>query len=294
MRWFSRLISLALAVLFWAMPEACRRGFAKGLSWLWIEGLRFRRFTVLKNLQRAFPEKSHEDKFFIARQSMFELCYNFVEFCQFPMWKKEAILDRVQFHGLENLDEALKQKKGVLLLAMHVGHGDLVGSALVLKGYPLNIISKVFKNQFSNEFWFGVRERHGVKIFEPHGPQLPFDILKALKRNELVAFVVDQYMGRPYGIQSHFFGIKTGTAYGLAVFAQKTKSPVIPIYAYRDADFKTHIVLERPVSLIPQENRDLQIQEQTQEYNHVVEKVVRKHPTFWMWVHRRWKKWNPN
>lgn len=294
MRLFSLLFSWFLAVVLWLLPEGARRAFASGLSWLWIEGLRLRRFTVLKNLQRAFPEKTHEEKFFIARQSMFELCYNFVEFCQFPTWTNQQVLERVHFHGLEHLDEALKLKKGVLLLGMHVGHGDLVGSALALKGYPLNIISKKFKNQFSNQFWFGVREKHGVKFFEPHGPQLPFDILKALKRNELVAFVVDQYMGRPYGIESQFFGIKTGTAYGLALFANKTKSPVIPIYCYRDQEFKTHIVLKSAVPLIEHENRDLQIQQQTQEYNNVVEEVVRKHPTFWMWVHRRWKRWKPD
>ena len=98
-------------------------------------------------------------------------------------------------------------------------------------------------------------------------------------------------MGKPYGIETTFFGRKTGTAYGLALFAMKSKAPVIPVYAYRDEDLKTHVVFEEEIQVENIEDKDLQIRVMTQKYNDRVESIVRRHREQWMWVHRRWKKW---
>jgi KDO2-lipid IV(A) lauroyltransferase len=104
-------------------------------------------------------------------------------------------------------------------------------------------------------------------------------------------------MGRPYGIETTFFGRKTGTAYGLALFALKTKAPVLPLYTYRDEKFRTHLVfgeeikLREPQNTSTAQDRDLQILQMTQEYNTVIERIVTEHPDQWMWVHRRWKRW---
>ena len=59
-----------------------------------------------------------------------------------------------------------------------------------------------------------------------------FQILGDLKQKRGVTFVLDQFMGMPYGVESRFFGVTTGTAYGLALFAKKTCKPVYPLYTY--------------------------------------------------------------
>lgn len=69
----------------------------------------------------------------------------------------------------------------------------------------------------------------------------------------------------------------------------------MPVYTYRDEELKTHVVFEEPVNTeIVMENKqdkDLQIKRMTQKYNDRVENIVREHPEQWMWIHRRWKKW---
>ena len=112
----------------------------------------------------------------------------------------------------------------------------------------------------------------------------------------MVGFVLDQHMGRPFGVQTQFFGRPAGTAYGLALFQMKTERPVIPVYNYLSNDGKIHIVAEAPFEYRPEladKEREQTLVELTQSYTDKIEEIVRRYPDQWMWIHRRWK-WKGN
>lgn len=296
MRFWTNAFAVSLAFVFGLMPKTWHWKIASGLAWLWVDGLRLRRFTLLKNLTIAFPDKSREERYFLMRESMRNLCYNFIEFTQLPNMNQKWLANEVVFHGLENYENAMKKNKGILMFSLHIGNGDVGVAALALKGIRVNLISKSFKNAFLNQFWFGVREQKGTRFMEAHGKSLAFDILKACRQNQSVVFVIDQFMGKPYGIETTFFGRKTGSPYGLSLFAMKTGAPVLPIWAYRDEKLRTHVVIESeiPFETAPgatDKDKDLQTRHMTQKYNDKVEEIVRSRPEQWMWVHRRWKTW---
>lgn len=206
MRFWINALATSWAFILSCLPRKALWVFACGLAFLWFDLFRIRRWTVLKNLSIAFPEKSHDERVRLGRESMRYTCYNFFEFSLLPTFDQKWVDENVIFHGLNQFEKAKAQGKGVLLLSMHVGNGDVGVAALALKGLRLNLISKKFKNQAINQFWFGVRERMGTRFFEAHGRNLAFDILKACRNNEGVVFVIDQFMGKPYGIESTFFG----------------------------------------------------------------------------------------
>lgn len=291
MHFWTNVFAASLAFCFGLMPLRLRWALGSFLGWLWFDVLKIRRMTILKNLTIAFPNQSREERWRLARISMKNVCYNFVEICLIPKLDQSWLGSQVYFHGLEHYEKALAEKKGILFLSLHMGNGDLGIAALALKGIRVHVISKKFKNLFLNQFWFGIREKMGTRFLAAHGKNLPFEILRACKQNQAVVFVIDQFMGKPFGIASRFFGRKTGSAYGLALFALKTGAPVLPVYAYRDAELKTHVVFEPAVPVEKTQDRDLQIAHMTQRYNDQVEDIVRRHPDQWMWVHRRWKRW---
>jgi KDO2-lipid IV(A) lauroyltransferase len=291
MIFWTEVVATSLALSFWIFPKRMRWSIGVFLGYLWFDVLKLRRWTVLKNLTIAFPEESHETRLQIARKSMHHLCYGFVEFCLLPFMNKKWMEKEVVFHGIENYERAHAQGKGILMMSLHVGSGDVGIAALAIRGIRLHVISKKFKNAFLNQLWFGAREKMGTHFMEPHGSSLAFDILRICRKNEAVVFVIDQFMGKPYGILTTFFGKATGTAYGLALFAMKTKAPVLPVYTYRDSELRTHVVFEEEIAVQKIEDKDLQIRLMTQKYNDRIESIVRKHREQWMWVHRRWKRW---
>lgn len=286
-----KFILRTISFLVRSMPMSLRWAWACLLAWIWFDVLRLRRFTVWRNLTIVFPDWSKEQKRKVAKESLRQMCFALPEFFTLPLMSSEEVARDVVIEGREHFDQAMQKGKGVLLLSLHIGNGDMGVAVMALSGFPIYLISKKFKNKFLNALWFGVREEKGVRFIDPHGTKTAFEILGACRKEQAVIFVTDQFMGRPFGIPTTFFGRQTGTAYGLALFADKTEAPVIPVYTYRGADHKTRLRFEPEVIFEENENRDLQNQFMTQKYNSVLEQLIRRHPEQWMWVHRRWKRY---
>lgn len=272
------------------MPIRAKIFLGETLGWLWFDVFRIRRNVAIDNVRRAFPELSPTDHVRLARASLFHMGRTIVEFAEFPFFGAEDVPRFFEFEGSEHIEAARAQDKGVLLLSLHIGNGDFAISALSRKGYPVAIVSKLFKSQWLNDLWFGMRRRHGTGFIAPE--KSSFEILRALKRKQMVAFVLDQYMGPPVGCRTRFFGRDTGTAMGLAVIAQRTGAPVVPSYTYRRADGKAVGVFLPAIpwqDVGPDASNDENITAMTQVYTDTIESIIRRHPEQWMWIHRRWK-----
>lgn len=272
-------------------PRTWLRKSGAWLGFLWFDVFGFRKKIIMDNLSIAFPDWSEEKKRQVGRESVYHLGYNFGEFFYIPSITPEWIEENVVYEGWENVEKARALGKGMFFLSLHMGNGDLSASAIAMKGQELYLITKSFKTQWFNDLWFSIRGAKGVKYIDAHGSNNAFEILKGLKKNAALVFVLDQYMGKPFGIATTFFGKRTGTAYGLALFTQKTKAPVLPVYGYEGDDKKLHVVFEPALETAScvTEDKDQTILNLTQAFNNKLEEIVRKHPEQWMWVHRRWK-----
>jgi KDO2-lipid IV(A) lauroyltransferase len=284
LNWFVKILLMPLAY----GPRSLQILAGRILGILWFDIVRFRRQLILENFRKAFPDWSEGQVRRYARLSMTHLGLTIIEFVLFPFFKKSWLETYIKFEGLEILQRYKDQNQGVLLLGCHLSNGDLGLMGLAYKDFPVHLISKKFKNKKLNDVWFSLRSRHGTAFIEDR--KSSFDILRALRHGGRVVFVMDQFTGRPLGIKSRFFNIETGTASGLALFAERTKAPVVPAYTYRDESFKTIVCIEEPISIVKGDSTEQTIQLTTQKYNDVIEQIVRKYPAQWMWVHNRWKK----
>lgn len=276
--WLGRATSY---VLFFG-PRGLRRVLGNILAFLWLDLFRIRRQVVLNNLKLAFPKMSATERLNLAHQSMRHLGLNAVEYCYLPWLSKENYDRYFQFENLQLLDEALSRGRGVLLLTLHLGHGDLACAGLSLRGYPMVMVSKFFRAKWLNDLWFGMRERLGTRFVAPRDSS--YALLKALKTNHAVIIPLDQFTGPPIGVRTQFFGHETGTAAGLAVMAERSKAPVLSCYTVRlpDGRHLVRFVREMQIGHRPAE-------QVTQEFNDELESFVRLYPEQWMWIHKRWK-----
>lgn len=277
--------------LFAWIPRDGVRFFGSLIGVLWFDIFRLRRKIVLDNLKIAFPEQSEEWRTHQGRQSIMKMGANALELFTLPSLDEKWIAKNAVIHNWERLEQAKAKGQGVFLLSLHMGAYDIAASLMSMRGQETYLISKFFKNKFLNDLWFSIRSSQGMKFIDPHGRTNAFDILKALKSNAGVIFVTDQFMGKPFGVESTFFGRRTGTAKGLGLFVIKTGAPVVPVYSVTGDDGKLHLIFEPEIetaSLID-EDKEKSIARLTERFNRELETIIRKYPNEWLWVHRRWK-----
>lgn len=287
MRSLARFVSSIYAFIIHLMPWSFNDYYARFIAWLWVDVLNLRKKVVYSNIDIAFPGTSEETKKSWMRKSLYVLGRGMVDLGRVPYVDEKWVSENVIFHGLENVPK----DQGFFLLTLHLGGADLAAAIMSDKVVPLSLISKRFTNAFVDEFWFYLRTKSKTEIIDAHAKNNAFEILKALRLKRAVIFVLDQFMGKPYGIETEFFGKKTGTAYGLSVFAMKTKAPVLPLYTYWDDNKRLHIAIDKPVQIDDVVTSDKHEAQRiiTNRFNVVLENIIRKHPDQWMWVHRRWK-----
>lgn len=279
-----------IAGFFWfihILPPWAQKLVTLVIATLWYDVFRLRRKLVYDNIQRCFPDWSIEKVASVARLTFYNQAQTIVDFSNMLFMKPEDILKNCSFENKHILENALLEKKGVMLLGSHLSNGDYGIAALSQAGNPIHLVAKRFSNKKLDELLYKARHRFGTKSIAPR--RSSFDILKALKNNSVVIFVLDQFMGPPLGVKTTFFGHETGTAVGLALFAEKTKAPVIPCYAYRKKDGSYCVKFEEPIPFVYEGDRDESLQKMTQKYNDKLEQVARTYPEQWLWLHRRWK-----
>lgn len=278
-------IGLVGSYLLASLPQCVRSRIGDIIGILWFDILRIRRRVAIENVKIAFPEKTEAEQTRIARWSLRHMGRSIIEYSLFPFFSKEKVAKHFDIQGLENLEAAYAKGKGVLFLGLHLGNGDFGIAAVSRLGWPVSLISKIFKARWLNDLWFGMRAKHGTEFISPE--KSSFQILRALKAKRVIFFVLDQFMGPPIGCRTKFFGRETGTAMGLAIMAERSGAPVVPSYTYRKEDGR-HVIVFEPE--IPWQDASTEnITTMTQIYTDKIEQIIRKHPEQWMWIHRRWK-----
>jgi len=247
------------------------------------------RLITLRNLEIAFPETSLAWRTTLARQCFENFGKTIFELPALLHMPEDRILQMVKFEGVEHYLEARAQKKGVLLLTAHIGNWELMALAHGLQGYKLNFVARPLDNPYMNRWITRFRMRSGNHIIPKKGGFR--GVYAALKRGESVGLLMDQAVTGSDGVFVDFFGQKAGTSRAMAILACRFNSPVLPTYIYREPDDMSHrVVVGPPVPLTITSNKNQDIIENTQRFQHALEGIIRRHPEQWFWMHRRWKR----
>lgn len=262
-----------------------------GLFWYYV--LRIRRTVVRENIEIAFGNtltKAQQEA--LARRNFCHYGRLIFETLSSITWTIEDFRERVELHGLEHAQKCLQEGRGAFFLTAHVGPFEFLPSVGLAHGLPLDIVVKHARNRTVEKFLQWYRTRLGARVLLESGTVR--EIFQALSDNHFVGFVQDQFMGPPIGLPLTFFGKLAGTGVSLALLTEKKPVPILPVCAYRDAQYRLHVTIEARIefsSLLSDKANDKEqrLFEKSQIFNDVLENMVKNHPEQWFWLHRRWK-----
>lgn len=279
------LVKAMLKLIAW-VPLPVVYGLGHVVGFVYGRIIRYHRKDALQALERSLPGKSKREYCRIANRMYASHGVYVMESIRYFMRDSTAIRSRIGIENREILEKVLERGKGAIILTAHFGNFDIMPVATVAHDYKLTVITKDIKNKLVNDLWMDIRSFEGLTLVPA---KLSFrDCLKALRRNELVGFILDQNMKRGEGVFVDFFGKPASTSPGLAYMAAQAKAPVVPAFIY-PAGKGCHAIRILPAIEPPEDRAPECIEKATQEYTKVIEDVIREDPEQWIWMHRRWR-----
>jgi KDO2-lipid IV(A) lauroyltransferase len=104
-----------------------------------------------------------------------------------------------------------------------------------------------------------------------------------IKKNHSVALMIDQRVSE--GKRINFFNKPALTTTLPAQLSTKFNLDIIPVFIERDKNDKFKIEFQKKIDPKNFQNKS----ELTKELNKILEKMVIRNPSQWIWTHNRWK-----
>jgi KDO2-lipid IV(A) lauroyltransferase len=280
--------SIELALRPLPLRVVRRLGEILGLMFYAVD--RVHRRIALANLAVAFPSRSEEERWAIAR-SMFQhfgrLLLELLKYASLSSVQKLAVVD---WEGEDRVRLAYAQGKGILFCTGHFGYWEQQALAHALKFEPMAVMARPLDNPRLHNLLEGIRMSNGNPVLYRRGAVRK--ALRLLAERKGVGILIDQHMTSPDAIYVDFFGRPAATTSTLAALAIRTGAPVVPLFAFPLPNGRYRMMYEHPVEP-PREDSPDAVREFTQRCTDVLEMHVRRHPELWLWMHRRWRDAEP-
>ena len=113
------------------------------------------------------------------------------------------------------------------------------------------------------------------------------ETINYIKNNNSIALMVDQRVGESE--RYPFFGVPAHTTTIPAQLALKYDLEIIPIFLERKEENFFKMEIQQPINYEKTLNSDEDKKNITIEINRIIEQMILKNPTQWIWTHSRWK-----
>jgi len=247
---------------------------------------RAHRRVASANLAAAFPRRSRAERRAIARAVFAHFGRLLFEFLKFSTLSPEKMLSRVEFDGEERVRLAYGQGKGVLFITGHFGFWEIHAVAHPLRFEPIGVLARTLDNARLNTLLEEIRQRTGNAVIYRQGSIRK--VMRTLVEKHGVAILIDQHISGADAVNVEFFERRAATTSAVAAVALRTGTPVVPVFALPSGGGRYRLIYEHPVEPPAADSEDA-VREFTQRCTDVLEMYVRRHPEFWLWMHRRWR-----
>jgi len=242
-----------------------------------------RKKVALRNLELCFPDKTDVERQTMLKRNFENTGIALLETGMGWWWPNWRVKNKIKIIGLEHIEEAQKQGKGILLLAMHYLSVEIncrgIGS-----GHPMVVFYRPHNNQLMEYFQFRGRGRSNKYML---GKRDVKGLLRALKEGEACIYLPDQDYGRSRSIFVPFFAVpEAASTTGTLIFARQKNTQTHMIIPTRNDDGSGYTLEIKPMlENFPTGDDTADVLRVNQE----LEKAILVKPEQYMWLHRRFK-----
>jgi len=212
--------------------------------------------------------------------------FDFLHFASLPPEKAARLVESVV--GFSRIVEARLPGRGVLLLTAHLGNWEIGGLMLAEVRQPIHVVlvpdifPGVERTRQRVHARANVRE---IRVDKSIVPTLA--VMRALAANGIVAMQGDRDFDNT-GVAVPFFGKNAFFPRGPLRVAMATGAAVLPAFIVRMPDGRYRAVIEEPLEIDVQGDRDEALGRNLARYVAVLERYVRQYPEQWYCFYPFW------
>lgn len=263
--------------------------FARGLAAILYKVDKRHRKVGMENLQAAFGDQyTDAERDRIVRGVYRHFCMMLMEMLHIPRkLHRENWRERINLVNQSVVVDQMLKGGPIIMLTGHFGNWEMAGYLFGVFGFPPNSVARVLDNPHLEAYLKRFRERTGQRMIAKKGGY--DDMIEVLNAKGVLSFLADQDAGER-GMYVDFFGRPASTHKAIALLAIEHQAPVMVGYARRvGPGFRYEVGCEEIIQPsewtgTPDDARLL-----TQRYTSALERIIRRDPEQYLWLHRRWK-----
>ena len=234
-----------------------------------------------KNLSIFASEVPNIDKNQIISEMWKNYGMTFIEYMFLNTFRKNS--SHIEIKGDENLNVAISKKKPLIFVSGHFANFELMSMEITKRNIKLATIYRPLNNIFLNPFMEILRKKFICKNQIKKGLNGVRDAIEYIKNDFSIALMIDQRVSE--GEKINLFKKPALTTTLPAQLALKYKLSIVPVFIQRKSNSK--FVLEFQNEIKSEDFHDKL--ELTKKLNEVLEKMVVRNSTQWIWTNNRWK-----
>ena len=250
----------------------------------------YRKSVIQGNIDHSFPMKSEKEKTKIRRQFYRHFTDLLAEGVKNLSISKKELLKRFEVENPEIMKDLHSKGKDVILVSGHYNNWEwlITAQALLFKhkafGIGMPLTSRFWDSKINER-----RERFGLKVVNAANYR------NALKSNttspKVILTLADQSPGdenKSYWL--NFLNQKTPVLFGTEMMAHEFNCAVV--FFATEKIKRGHYRMK--LSLISDEPKEMAWGQITEAHTSRLEQEIVRHPQYWLWSHKRWKRDVPN
>ncbi len=208
-----------------------------------------------------------------------------IEVFLIPLVDKKYMDKYIEIEGEENVWEAFKNGKGVILASVHAGSWEFSNIICARLGFPFTLFVKGQKFPRLNQLLNSYRKNRGCKIITRAGGLK--ELVGSLKDNQAIGMTMDQ--GGGPGILIDFFGRPASMPTGAIKLALKYGTALVPVFFNRVRGPKIKIWVGKQFVISRTDDKEKDIKNNLRKVVSVFEGFIRQYPREYLWIYKIWK-----
>ena len=237
------------------------------------------------NLEKFLGHQNENIKKDIKSKMWANYGKTFVEYLFLKKFKSTN--SHIEIKGDEILRNIQKNNKPVIFVSGHFANFELMSMELTKRNIKLATIYRPLNNFFLNPFMEFLRKKYICANQIKKGMAGVKESINYIKNNYSIALMIDQRVSE--GKKLPFFEHRALTTTMPAQIALKFNLDIVPIYINRKSNNNFKIEIYEPIKNFKTENTEINKLNISIKLNKILEDMISKDPSQWIWTHNRWK-----